>query len=160
MQYLRKFLRIAPFAALLACICLGGAAVHFSVAAQAPPAVHLTLLGTTDLHGNIEPFDYYANKPAQLGLAKIATLIHRVRAEQPNVMLLDSGDTIQGTPLAYYFARKDTDRPNPMMLAMNALGYDAAAVGNHEFNFGMDVLMESETRSALPHSRRKYQADL
>jgi 2',3'-cyclic-nucleotide 2'-phosphodiesterase / 3'-nucleotidase len=97
--------------------------------AQRP--VHITLLGTTDLHGHIEPLDYFLNKPAQLGLAKIATLIRRVRAEQPNVLLLDSGDTIQGTPLAYYFAQKDSSKTNPMMAAMNAMGYDAMAVGNH-----------------------------
>ena len=65
-------------------------------AGDAPAKVTLALLGTTDLHGNIEPFDYYANRPANRGLAKIATLIRRVRAEQSNVLLLDSGDTIQG----------------------------------------------------------------
>ena len=87
--------------------------------------VHLVLLGTTDLHGRIEPLDYWTNKPANLGLAKIATLIRQVSAEQPNVLLFDSGDAIQGTPLAYYFARKETSRANPLILAMNALGYDA-----------------------------------
>ena len=76
-------------------------------------------------------------------------MIHRVRAEQANVLLLDSGDTIQGTPLAYYFARKDMDRPNPMMLAMNALGYDAAAVGNHEFNFGLDILWKAKREARI-----------
>jgi 2',3'-cyclic-nucleotide 2'-phosphodiesterase / 3'-nucleotidase len=150
MQYTRKFLRIAPFAAFLVCICLCGASIHFSVAAKAPSSAHVTLLGTTDLHGRIEPLDYFTNKSAQLGLAKIATLIRRVRAEQPNVLLLDSGDTIQGTPLAYYFARKDTDRPNPMILAMNALGYDAAAVGNHEFNFGLGVLWKAKREARFP----------
>ncbi len=112
--------------------------------------VHITLLSTTDVHGHIEPLDYYSGKPAQLGLAKIATLVRRVRAEQPNVLLFDSGDTIQGTPLAYYFARKDTDKPNPMILAMNAMGYDAAAVGNHEFNFGLDILWKVKREARFP----------
>lgn len=62
---------------------------------------HITLLSTTDLHGNIYPVDYYTNQPANRGLAKIATLIRQVRSEKKNVLLLDSGDTIQGTPLAY-----------------------------------------------------------
>lgn len=113
----------------LACIGSRGTYSKFSTAAQDPhdfPNVHIMLLGTTDLHGHIEPLDYYTNKPAQLGLAKIATLIRRVRTEQPNVLLLDSGDTIQGTPLAYYFAHKDTDQANPMMLAMNTLEYDSS----------------------------------
>lgn len=67
---------------------------------------HITLLSTTDLHGNIFPIDYYTQQPANRGLAKIATLVRQARSEQKNVLLLDSGDTIQGTPLAYYFARK------------------------------------------------------
>ena len=112
--------------------------------------VHLVLLGTTDLHGRIEPLDYWTNKPANLGLAKIATLVQQVRAREPHVLLFDSGDAIQGTPLAYYFARKDTARPDPMMLAMNALGYDAMAVGNHEFNFGLGVLLKVKKEAHFP----------
>jgi 2',3'-cyclic-nucleotide 2'-phosphodiesterase / 3'-nucleotidase len=144
----------APLLAFcLAAICAGASLAGYSLPAQSPgraTAVQLTLLGTTDLHGHIEPLDYYSGKPAEMGLAKIATLVRRVRAEQPNVLLLDSGDTIQGTPLAYYFARKDTDKPNPMILAMNALGYDAAAVGNHEFNFGLDVLWKVKREARFP----------
>jgi 2',3'-cyclic-nucleotide 2'-phosphodiesterase / 3'-nucleotidase len=118
--------------------------------ASSPATVDLTLLGTTDLHGHIEPLDYYTNKPANLGLAKIATLIRQVRANRPNVLLLDSGDTIQGTPLAYYYATKDPSAPNPMMLLMNSLNYDAAAVGNHEFNFGLDVLWKAKREANFP----------
>ena len=112
--------------------------------------VHLVLLGTTDLHGRIEPLDYWTNKPANLGLAKIATLIRQVRTEQPNVLLFDSGDAIQGTPLAYYFARKETSRANPLILAMNALDYDAMAVGNHEFNFGLGLLLKVKGEAHFP----------
>ena len=112
--------------------------------------MHITLLGTTDLHAHIEPVDYYANKPAALGFAKIATLIRAIRKEQTNVLLLDAGDTIQGTPLGYYFAKDDPDKPNPMMLVMNALGYDAAAVGNHEFNFGLDYLWKTKREAHFP----------
>jgi len=112
--------------------------------------VRITLLGTTDLHGNIFPVDYYTNQPANRGLAKIATLVRQVRSEEKNVLLLDSGDTIQGTPLAYYFARKDTSKMNPTIAAMNALGYDAMAVGNHEFNFGLDVLWKAKREAKFP----------
>ncbi|MBI3405809.1 MAG: 5'-nucleotidase C-terminal domain-containing protein [Acidobacteria bacterium] len=119
-------------------------------ASNSPSTVNITLLGTTDLHGNLFPIDYYSNQPANRGLAKIATLVKRVRAEQPNTLLLDSGDTIQGTPLAYYFARKDTTHPNPIIAAMNALHYDAAAVGNHEFNFGLEVLWKAQREARFP----------
>ncbi len=116
--------------------------------AAAAERITVTVLATSDLHGYIHPFDYYANRPANHGLAKIATLVKQVRKEKPDALLVDCGDTIQGAPLADVHARqvraKDPKAgPNPMMLAMNALEYNAMAVGNHEFNFGMDVLMKA-----------------
>ncbi|MFN2510939.1 MAG: bifunctional UDP-sugar hydrolase/5'-nucleotidase [Pyrinomonadaceae bacterium] len=108
------------------------------------------MLGTTDLHGNIYPVDYYTNKPDNRGLAKIATLIKRVRKENPNTLLVDSGDTIQGTPLEYYHNKKNNTPPDPMMLSMNALGYAAMAVGNHEYNFGLKVLEKARSEAKFP----------
>src|SRR5689334_8438661 len=101
----------------------------------APDRVQITILGTTDLHGNINPIDYYTNKPDNRGLAKIATLIKRVRKEQPNVLLIDSGDTIQGTPLESFHGCKNNQPIDPMMMVMNSLNYDSMTVGNHEYNF-------------------------
>src|SRR4029078_5950895 len=98
----------------------------------APESVQITILTTTALHGNINPIDYYTNKPDNRGLAKIATLIKRIRKEQPNGMLIDSGDTIQGSPLESFHGRKNNQPRDPMMLVMNSLKYDAMAVGNHE----------------------------
>src|SRR4030095_9860767 len=95
-----------------------------------PDRVQITILGTTDLHGNILPIDYYTNKSDNRGITKIATLIKRVRKEQPNVLLIDSGDTIQGSPLESFHGRKNNAPPDPMMLVMNSLNYDAMAVGN------------------------------
>ena len=112
--------------------------------------VTLTLLSTTDSHGHIMPWDDYANRPANLGLAKIATLVGEARANSQNLLLLDCGDTIQGTPVAYYFARKDTAAPNPTIAVMNAMHYDAMAVGNHEFNFGLPVLEKAKRESHFP----------
>ena len=116
----------------------------------APQRVQITILGTTDLHGNINPIDYYTNKPDNRGLAKVATLIKRVRKEQPNVVLVDSGDTIQGSPLESYHGRKNNQPPDPMMLAMNALQFDALAVGNHEYNFGLKVLEKARSEAKFP----------
>ncbi len=116
----------------------------------APERVQITILGTTDLHGNINPIDYYTNKSDNRGLAKIATLIKRARREQPNLVLIDSGDTIQGSPLESFHSRKNNKPPDPMMLAMNSLNYDAMAVGNHEYNFGLKVLDKARKEANFP----------
>ena len=115
-----------------------------------PDRVQITILGTTDLHGNINPIDYYTNKPDNRGLAKVATLIKRIRKEQPNTMLIDSGDTIQGSPLESFHGRKNNQPPDPMMLVMNSLHYDAMTVGNHEYNFGLKVLEKARAEANFP----------
>jgi 2',3'-cyclic-nucleotide 2'-phosphodiesterase / 3'-nucleotidase len=115
-----------------------------------PDRVQITILGTTDLHGNILPIDYYTNKPDNRGLAKVATLIKRIRKEHPNVLLIDSGDTIQGSPLESFHGRKNNQPTDPMMLVMNSLNYDAMAVGNHEYNFGLKVLEKARGEANFP----------
>ena len=82
-------------------------------------------------------------------LAKIATMIRQIRKDNENVMLIDSGDTIQGTPLEYYHNKKNNAPPDPMMLAMNALAYDAMTVGNHEYNFGLQGAGKGAQRSEV-----------
>jgi len=129
------------------------ALVAFTFAGQAAsPATraHITIMATTDLHGNILPVDYYTNKPDNRGLAKAATIIKQARKEQPSLLLIDSGDTIQGTPLAYYHNKKNNAPPDPMMLTMSALRYDAMAVGNHEYNFGLQVLSKARSEAKFP----------
>jgi len=142
-----------------------GAIVLVSPGGRAAPAdagtefTQVTILGTTDLHGHIYPVDYYTNRPAQLGLAKVATLIATARLGAPNLLLLDSGDTIQGTPLEYYHNRIDNAPPDPMMQAMNYLHYDAMAVGNHDFNYGLAVQIKAHGEAAFPWlSANTYQA--
>ncbi|HEY0366364.1 MAG TPA: bifunctional UDP-sugar hydrolase/5'-nucleotidase [Pyrinomonadaceae bacterium] len=116
----------------------------------APDRVQITILGTTDLHGNINPIDYYTNKPDNRGFAKVATLIKRIRNEQPNVLLIDSGDTIQGSPLESFHGRKNNTPRDPMMLVMSSLNYDAMTVGNHEYNFGLKVLEKARSEAKFP----------
>jgi 2',3'-cyclic-nucleotide 2'-phosphodiesterase/3'-nucleotidase len=135
---------------LFALLIAASAALLAPGSQTASQRVQITVLGTTDLHGNLFPIDYYTDKPDNRGLAKIATLIRRVRKENENVVLVDSGDTIQGTPLAYYHNKKNNQPPNPMMLAMNALGYDAMTVGNHEYNFGLKVLEKARSEAKFP----------
>ena len=135
----------------LFCFLLLCAAAGFPQPGQvAPERVQITILGTTDLHGNINPIDYYTNKPDNRGLAKVATLIKRIRGEQPNVLLIDSGDTIQGSPLESFHGRKNNQPRDPMMLVMNSLKYDAMTVGNHEYNFGLKVLEKARQEALFP----------
>lgn len=113
---------------------------------QQPPRARFRLLATTDLHAHLRPFDYLTGVDAtNKGLARLASLIQEQRASHPNCLLLDNGDTYEGTPLAEFAAldplRGGDDnqgpRINPMLEAMNALEYDAAVLGNHDFNFGL-----------------------
>lgn len=150
MKLFRGFL---PIFLSIAATCAIAVIATARVAASPPQpnkTVTITLLSTTDVHGHIEPWDYYADKPADLGLAKIATLLKQARAEAPHALLLDCGDTIQGTPLAYYFAEKDTSKSNPIIAAFNAMRFDAMAVGNHEFNFGLPALRKAMGESQFP----------
>jgi 2',3'-cyclic-nucleotide 2'-phosphodiesterase/3'-nucleotidase len=156
-------------AATGAAVALGGAVNAPAAEAAAPrPGAHkkkyaFTVMGTTDLHGHAFNWDYYKDAEytdaagnAQ-GLSRISTLVKQIREEKGrgNTLLIDAGDTIQGTPLSYYFARVDpitaANGPvHPMARAMNAIGYDAAALGNHEFNYGIDTLRKFESQLDFP----------
>lgn len=118
--------------------------------AQAHPerTYRLTVLGTSDTHGNVYNWDYYKDAEYDdsarndIGVAKLAALVNRLRAEATGATLvLDAGDTIQGTPLATYYAKQEpittTGEKHPMARAMNVLKYDAVTLGNHEFNYGL-----------------------
>lgn len=122
-------------------------------AAQAHPSptYRLTVLGTSDTHGNVYNWDYYRDSEYDdsahndVGVAKLAALVNKLRAEATGATLvLDAGDTIQGTPLATYYAKQEpittTGEKHPMARAMNVLHYDAITLGNHEFNYGLPLL--------------------
>ncbi|MEU1176116.1 5'-nucleotidase C-terminal domain-containing protein [Streptomyces sp. NPDC005820] len=167
----RKFLKKSAVTGAGVAIA-GAAAAPAAQAAEAgrpgkpvkqPKRYALTVLGTTDLHGHVFNWDYFKNAEytdkagnAQ-GLARISTLVNQIRAEKgrENVLLLDAGDTIQGTPLTYYYAKVDPITAkggpvHPMAQAMNAIGYDAAALGNHEFNYGIETLRKFESQLRFP----------
>lgn len=120
-----------------------------------------TVMGTSDLHGNVLNWDYFKDAEYDdsahndVGLAKISTLVDQVRADRGarNTLLVDAGDTIQGTSLAYYYAKVEpitSGGEHPMAAAMNAIGYDAAALGNHEFNYGIPLLRTFQRQLDFP----------
>ncbi|CAM3977844.1 bifunctional UDP-sugar hydrolase/5'-nucleotidase [Serratia silvae] len=108
-----------------------------STSAMAAEPVNITILGTSDLHGTFVPWDYSTDTENLAGsLSQIATQVHKVRAQQPNVILVDAGDTIQGNFVETF----KNDKTSPMILGFNALDYDVWVMGNHEFDFGLKVL--------------------
>ncbi|MCW8120106.1 MULTISPECIES: bifunctional metallophosphatase/5'-nucleotidase [Streptomyces violaceoruber group] len=165
----RKFL--SRSAVTGAGVALAGAAAAPAAEAAAPAhrggrkpkRYALTVLGTTDLHGHVFNWDYFKDAEytdaagnAQ-GLGRISTLVNQVREEKGrrNTLLVDAGDTIQGTPLTYYYAKVDPITAeggpvHPMAQAMNAIGYDAVALGNHEFNYGIETLRRFEEQCDFP----------
>ncbi len=121
------------------------AAAGYREGPAAPAAnARLVIAGTSDLHGFVRSWDYDADRPDPgVGLAKVATLVRELRRHHggdDRVILLDAGDTIQGTPMMRLAADGRLDGPHPMALAMRELGYSAAALGNHDVEYGFDVL--------------------
>ncbi|GAA3040592.1 bifunctional metallophosphatase/5'-nucleotidase [Streptomyces glomeratus] len=131
-----------------------------------PRTWSFSILGTTDLHSHVFDWDYYKDAAYRdkagnsVGVARVATLIRQQREAkgEGRVLLVDAGDIIQGTSLAYYYARVDPitgsggrrGPRHPMAVAMNHMRYDAAALGNHEFNYGIDVLRKFESQCHFP----------
>ncbi|HEL1602012.1 TPA: bifunctional 2',3'-cyclic-nucleotide 2'-phosphodiesterase/3'-nucleotidase [Streptococcus suis] len=117
-------------------------------------SVDIRILATTDLHTNLVNYDYYQDKPVEtLGLAKTAVLIEEAKAENSNIVLVDNGDTIQGTPLGNYKSLIDPieeGEQHPMYAALDTLGFDAGTLGNHEFNYGLDYLRKVISTAGMP----------
>ena len=112
--------------------------------------IKLKILETSDVHGAIFPIHYGTNKTADHGLARLSTAIKQVREENDHVLLIDNGDFLQGTPLAGFYFRSLRQSVHPMIKAMNYLQYDAAVLGNHEFNYGMEMLNKAGQDARFP----------
>ena len=125
--------------------------------AAAPPAataadtVRLVIAGTTDVHGWLRGWDYFTNTvDSARGLTRIATIVDSLRQANPDrVILVDAGDDLQGTAITS-IALRDSLLPNPIIQAMNALRYDAAVIGNHEFNYGLSYLNRAVAQAMFP----------
>ncbi|WOX11300.1 bifunctional metallophosphatase/5'-nucleotidase [Streptomyces sp. N50] len=166
----REFVQKSAVTGAVAAVA-GTAAVTPAEAADRHPEPHphpkpnktwsFSILGTTDLHSHVFDWDYYSDKAYSdakgnsVGVARVATLIKQQRKAkgEGHVLLVDAGDIIQGTSLGYYFARVDpitSGSKHPMATAMNHMRYDAAALGNHEFNYGIDTLRKFEQQCHFP----------
>ncbi|MGZ9899975.1 bifunctional 2',3'-cyclic-nucleotide 2'-phosphodiesterase/3'-nucleotidase [Shewanella gaetbuli] len=133
-------------------------------------SMQLRLMETTDIHTNVMPYNYFVsaqenetNLP-EWGLARTSLVIQDTRKEVANSMLFDNGDLIQGSPMGDYMAALGVDHlkeeKHPVYKAMNHLEYDAANLGNHEFNYGLDYLNESLKGSNFPYvSANVWKAD-
>ncbi|HTL98743.1 MAG TPA: metallophosphoesterase, partial [Holophagaceae bacterium] len=128
----------------------------WALTAQTPPSpdpgldTTVRVLTTTDVHGHVMPQDTFTLKPENQGWAKLATLIRQAREGRTNTLLVDCGDELQGEPLDYVRTVLHPDQPEPAIAIMNALGYAAMAVGNHEYNFGLANLRGAEKQAAFP----------
>mgnify|MGYP001793065702 FL=1 len=113
--------------------------------------VCLRVLGTSDVHAHLRGFDYVRNVEEKAwGLTRLATRIAQARSEALASVLLDNGDILQGTPLAQVFSDTSNQAHHPVIEAMEAIGYDAIGLGNHEFNYGIDRLDEILSQTKIP----------
>lgn len=121
--------------------------VLFSNISSFAKEIDIQILATSDLHGKFYPYDYAINEESKSGsLTQIATAVKKYRTD--NTIIVDVGDTIQDNYSEMFFK----DKIHPMMLAMNEIGYDIWAIGNHEFNYGVENLkniMKQSTSKVL-----------
>ncbi len=100
----------------------------------------IRLLATSDVHGTIYPYLYSDGSLQEQGLARLSTLIESLRDE--NTLLLDNGDTLEGTPLSFFHYHEEPKEIAPITKVMNEMGYDYVNVGNHDFNYGQAQLFK------------------
>lgn len=122
-------------------------------AQETPTTMKVRLLETTDIHAHIMDYDYYGDKSVtNFGLVRTSELLRQRKSEVKNSILVDNGDLIQGNPFGEYIYKQGLSegQVHPIISAMNLLDYDAATLGNHEFNYGLDFLNETMDDANYP----------
>lgn len=110
----------------------------------------VTILFTSDIHGHALPINYSTNEPENIGVVKYATAVKQMKKEKSNLLLIDNGDLIQGTPLMTNYIKNHVKKENPMIGMMNLLEIDVGVLGNHEFNFGQEVINSAVKQARFP----------
>lgn len=148
MTQLQKIMRTLPAAAILATAATA-CTPHTN---DSPKEINLTILQTTDIHGNFYPYDFINSKPAQGSWARLSTRISALRdtISPDNIILLDGGDILQGQPSAYYYNFIDTVAPHLAAQMINWLGYDAITIGNHDIETGHKVYDRFHKQLKMP----------
>ena len=137
---------VSRILSVILAICMVVSLMPAVMATETADTVEIKFLTTSDIHGQLYATDYTADVSASgtyhQGLTRVATYIKEAQANTEHLYLADLGDTVQGTPLTYYFAFEEDTMEDPTIKALRTLDYDMWVLGNHEFNYGMDILME------------------
>lgn len=143
----RTFIKSSAAASAL----VGAAGFGLSSFSSRKEVKHITILHTNDVHSHIEPFDPdHPLYPGMGGAARRFTLIQDIRQENPNTLLLDAGDIFQGTPYFNFYGGKLE------LKLMSKMGYDAATIGNHDFDNGIDGLLAQMPHAQFPFVSANY----
>jgi len=119
--------------------------------AEGNEIITITVLGTSDMHGAVNSWSYESGKDSgNVGLSKIHSIVKQVKAENPNTLVIDNGDTVQGSIMTDDLYNADLSKPQPMIDMMNFVGYDAMTLGNHEFNFGLPLIDKMVEEAKFP----------
>lgn len=117
-----------------------------------PKTVKISLMETSDVHGNYFPYDFVNATPGKGSLARVTTYVNRQRQTlgRENVVLMDNGDILQGQPSAYFFNYMDTRSRHLCADVLNYMGYDLATVGNHDVETGHGVYDRWVSQCSFP----------
>ncbi len=131
---------------------VSGGAVMSDARAPLAERVEVLVAATTDVHGRLRGWDYQTGRPdSARGLARAATVVDSLRTTHGGrVVLVDAGDLFQGNPLTFVAARVSPQPVHPVIAAMNVLRYDAAIIGNHEFNYGVPTWEAAMKQASFP----------